>query len=347
MTKTFLSLLCAVAGNLFPYTTPSALSADIETVKGSDQCAIRIERRLDLGDADRFEGLVKSFEVSASESSEGIAPERAVCLNSPGGNYLEGRQIAQLVHDTGLTTRIEAGAECYSACALIFMAGRINGAESDTVSRYLHVDGRLGFHAPYFDLAKDETINGEQAMNLVRLSSAVIAEFVAFGSSRSIFDIKPMISASLLAEMLAAGPDEMSMVDTVEKVARWNIQVEGARTVSLVDRAGAVRACLNFQAWLGDEPSQIDSLSYYLSGREELVTLEFNGKREIFAKIQTGGMEDRHCLVSRDPEPVASLALCSSDDFNGTRIGDCAAGIAYYVPWYYAFDPATKLTALR
>lgn len=314
---------------------------------GSDQCALRIEGRLEPGDADRFAGLLKTFEVSASESSEGIASERAVCLNSPGGNYLEGRQIAQFIHDTGLTTRVQAGSECYSACALVFMAGRINGAESDTVSRYLHVDGKLGFHAPYFDLAKDETINGEQAMNLVRLSSAVIAEFVAFGSSRSIFDIKPMISPSLLAEMLAAGPDEMSMVDTVEKLARWNIQLEGVRPRSLVDRAGAIRACLNFQAWLGDEASKIDSMSYYLSGREDLVPIDVDGERKIFAMIQTGGMEDRHCLVSRHPEPVASFQLCSSDDFNGMRIGDCATGLSYWVPWFYSLEPSTPLVALK
>jgi len=290
---------------------------------------------------------MKTFVVSDSESSEGISSDRAVCLNSPGGSYMAGREIAQQVHDRGLTTRINAKSECFSACALIFMAGRINGAESDTVSRYLHVDGKLGFHAPYFDLARDETINGEQAANLVRLSSIVISDFISFGSSRSIFNIQPMISSSLLAQMLAMGPDELSVVDTVEKAARWNIQLEGIRGSELVGREGAVRACLNFQAWLSDEPSKMDSLSYYLEGKEDLVSYNRGDKVEVFSKIQTGGMEDRHCLVSRSRLPVESLAICSADDFNGMRIGDCADGFSYWVPWYYALAPSSPLAALK
>ena len=227
------------------------------------------------------------------------------------------------------------------------MAGRTHGGESDTVSRYLHVDGKLGFHAPYFDLAKDETITTEEAGNLVRLSSVIIAEFISFSSSRTLFDIKPMVSTSLLAEMLATGPDQMAIVDTVEKAARWNIPLEGIRLRMKVDKQGAVRACLNFQSWLADEPVKQETLDFYLKEKEDIVTAKYEGERQVFQKIQTGGMEDQHCLVSLRNESVANIGLCLTDDFNGMRIGDCTRNFLYYVPWYYALDPKTPLSSLK
>lgn len=340
-------LVRAFVGTTLMLGVVPAMAADINAVADSDQCAISIRGPIEKGDADRFADYLKTFDVSDSESSEGINSDRAVCLHSPGGDYVEGRRIAQQVYSKGLTTRIKAMDECYSACALIFMAGRIHGAESDTVSRYLHVDGTLGFHAPYFDIAKDEKLTGERAAAMLRLSNLLISDFVSFGSSRSDFDIQSMISSSLLAEMLAMGPDEMSVVDTVEKVSRWNIKLEGIRAKERISRAGAVRACLNFQSWLADKESSIDSLSYYLTGEEKLVTYKQDGEITTFSKIETGGMEDSHCLVARGAGPVSSIGLCSVDDFNGMRIGDCAKGIVYYVPWYYSLEPKTSLAALK
>ena len=51
------------------------------------------------------------------------------------------------------------GAECYSACGLIFLAGRVDdrGGESYP-SRYLHIGARLGFHAPYIEATKLERV---------------------------------------------------------------------------------------------------------------------------------------------------------------------------------------------
>ncbi len=175
--------------------------------------------------------------------------------------------IAQAVHNLGLTTRVEAEAVCYSACALIFMAGRIHGGENDGSSRYLSVKGRLGFHAPYFDLADDEKLDGKSAKELVTLSQKIIAEFIRFGSFTSEFNFRPMISMSLLAEMLASGPNEMSEVRTVEDVARWQIAIDGIPKEQVIDPAGAVRACLNFSAWMRDEPSSPKTLASYLSGK--------------------------------------------------------------------------------
>jgi hypothetical protein len=46
-----------------------------------------------------------------------------LCLDSPGGNFSEGIALAQLLLETPTQTIVPAGAHCFSACAIIFMAG--------------------------------------------------------------------------------------------------------------------------------------------------------------------------------------------------------------------------------
>ena len=106
-------------------TAPHRVSAaQIEAVPDREHCAIRLEGEIKAGDADRFADLLSKFAITAGEEAEGISSDRALCLDSPGGNYLEGRKIAQLVHERGITTRVEAARDCYSACALIFYGGQ-------------------------------------------------------------------------------------------------------------------------------------------------------------------------------------------------------------------------------
>src|SRR5262245_30641935 len=92
----------------------------------------------------------------ASMAEQWKSGSPVLCLNSPGGNFMEGLRIAKylltVAADHEVTTYVENGAACYSACALIFLAGRFNDRGGETYpARFLHVGGRLGFHAPYID----------------------------------------------------------------------------------------------------------------------------------------------------------------------------------------------------
>jgi hypothetical protein len=73
----------------------------------------------------------------------------------------EGLRIAEYLMATAsnheVTTYIEDDAECYSACGLIFLAGRLNERGSESYpARFLYIGGRLGFHAPYIETQKLE-----------------------------------------------------------------------------------------------------------------------------------------------------------------------------------------------
>jgi len=116
-----------------------------------NDCAIELSGPIEAGDYGRFNELAMTLGLlePADSGEPSNSNEEALCLDSPGGSYLEGRLISQELRDHGIPTRVNAGSECYSSCAFIFMSGRLLGAESDVTSRHLHIDGKLGFHAPY------------------------------------------------------------------------------------------------------------------------------------------------------------------------------------------------------
>src|SRR5690606_24206908 len=169
--------------------------------------------------------------------------------------YLEGRKIAGFVHQHGIATRVMADAECFSACAAIFMAGRSLGLEVDGPPRILDVRGQLGFYAPYFNLKNSDSFSGDKVNSLVALNSILISDLIRFGSYVSPFDYQPMFSLSLLGELLLTGPTDMALVDTVEKAARWRIELSGQRAKAKLNEKDLVQTCLNFQAWSLDRPS--------------------------------------------------------------------------------------------
>ncbi len=74
-----------------------------------------------------------------------------LCLNSPGGSVAEGLAVFEEVRQRNIKTRVPAGWECLSTCALVFMAGSIEtgvGVPQTFGARQLDPGGRLGFHAP-------------------------------------------------------------------------------------------------------------------------------------------------------------------------------------------------------
>ena len=65
---------------------------------------------------------------------------RALVLNSRGGKMAAGIEIANILRERGITTVVEDGSVCYSACTIIFQGGknRLAGMNADFL-----------YHAPY------------------------------------------------------------------------------------------------------------------------------------------------------------------------------------------------------
>lgn len=311
-------------------------------------CAIELSGEITSEDAARLAtaaeiaGLTGEIVSGEPKNSE----EVALCLDSPGGSYQEGRIMAQFVHEHGIATRILEDSECYSSCAFLFMAGRSLGAENDGPRRILSIGGQLGFHAPYFALDPQASFSGAETSALATLSLQLIADFIQFSSYTSAFDHRPMFSMSLLEQTLRTGPDQLNLVDTVEEAARWGIELDGPNESVQLSERHLVQACANFQAWSFDQPSEIvRDFSWYLPLNRSTATMW--GREMEFGLVDTGGMEVRNCMVQVSDKPTTGFAICSRDEFNGVLLGDCASGLAHWWPWYYAMPPSTALTDLR
>lgn len=329
---------------IFAWTaSPSGVeAADIQrsNMKG---CAITLAGEIVAGDFEKFSSLAQHLDLTSKPVTwdEVITrKDSALCLDSEGGQYLEARRISQFVHDYGVVTRVTAGAECYSACAFIFMAGRILWWEGEGPRRILNIAGRLGFHAPYIDVEDTASFSGLELEETASQTNLLIADLIRFGSYMPANQYKPSFSLSLLGELLTVGPSEVMLVDTVEEVARWDIDLFGHRDKLLLSEIEVAQTCFNFQAWSLDQHSERVDAEWLLPRK----TTKF--KSEEYAVIDTGGMAEQYCYVQLTKTPSNGINICSYNGFNGLLHGDCQNGFFLWVPWYYGMPPDMHISAL-
>ncbi|MEI2300519.1 hypothetical protein [Ensifer sp. MJa1] len=323
----------------------AALGATIVEVSRPG-CAIALSGPIEEGDHQKFLKLAEKiglFEPSDSgEPSNKV--DDALCLNSPGGSYIEGRLISQELRDHGIPTRVEAAADCFSSCAFIFMAGRLLGPESDATSRHLHIKGRLGFHAPYIVPDETKSYSASEVSARVVLTSKIIADFIKFGSDSSPYNGRPFFPVSLIAELLSASPEELALVDTVEDAARWQIDLYGMKSAAVWNENQMRQACANFLAWELDRQSEVINTDwpFPLSYKKGALDRE----PVVWAVINTGGMDVQECRVQKSAKPETGFTICSRDEGNGITRGSCEDGWGLWVPWYYGLSPRLPLASI-
>lgn len=209
-------------------------------------CNLLLEGEIYPGDADRIIDRIDQLQEERGDLIGSV-----LCLNSPGGSLLDALRIASGV---SVATRVRAGDECLSSCALIFMSGHVDFDESVPMAwRVLEPGGLLGFHAPSLGTSLGD-LSEEEISSLYNLSLATIAEIASTLMTRFAGDIDRYFPPSLLAEMLATPPDEMMYIDTVDEAARWNIDVStnwssaSILAMNLLDIARSCEASLRWQA---------------------------------------------------------------------------------------------------
>lgn len=113
-----------------------ARAADI-TVSGS---AIRITGRIEPGDAQKLQDL-----LATPRGRSAFARSGTFLLDSKGGRVSEALKIAQIVERGLATTVVPSGAQCYSACFIVYAAGSYRvagGAAALGVHRVALANGR-------------------------------------------------------------------------------------------------------------------------------------------------------------------------------------------------------------
>jgi len=223
-------------------------------------CNIRLVGEIVKGDFEKIVAAMKKYKLGGNN-------QKGLCLNSPGGSYGEAIRIAKAMLNkdgTGLAinsgegafswwTVVEPDAKCLSACAVIFMAGNYYEVEESigpTISRYLHVRGKLGFHSPYLSLAGDEdrTFDAKTVEKIFSLGAEAIRELARMGENvntggqLSNYNIMPQ---ALIIEMLGRGSDEFFYIDMPKKAVRYRVELYGGAKPQKIGSCEVKNICDN------------------------------------------------------------------------------------------------------
>ncbi|WP_155403594.1 hypothetical protein [Sinorhizobium meliloti] len=193
---------------------------------------IRITGHLDQGDGERFKQVLSPF-LNPNYDVADVRGQITVALDLPrGGDVFEAISIAKQIRENSVTTLVGEDASCISACAFIYMAGRVSLATTDGTTivvpdRKLVAGGWIGFHSPYNDLDKGNFAEGVNAIRLLRNSLG-----------RAMPD-------DLFLTALEIGRDETFDIEYVADVIRWDIEYFATVTDKNDVRAKLYNACLN------------------------------------------------------------------------------------------------------
>ena len=208
------------------------------------QCSLRLDGPIGKGDAAAVEQRLAADTGKVSNYPSHLPQEQyVVCLSGPGGNYLEGIALARLFSRFDVTTRVEDGKSCLSACAIAFLGGRYNSrsGEGYSASRLISPDSRLGFHAPQFVVA-DGDYSREQVLASYTIALDAISELQKHKKDLFIDD-------DLIAGIVAHRDDDFHFIDTVDDLAYFDIGLIGYRDNAVRDDTRKA-ACWNAFNWL-------------------------------------------------------------------------------------------------
>ena len=243
----FLGAIC-IAG--------SSLAATIEPAI-TDHCNITLDGRLEPGDAARLEAVIDSAPERLAKRADHEIPRKDICLNSAGGSFPEALKIVELLTRRAsewgsIGTVVDRGAECFAACAYVFMAGRFHAFHGLTFPlRQMHVNGTVGFHLP-----ETREPTGLQDKKVVESAYTEAVRHIAFLMKQNSgvetgFDHNRPYPKSLTGAALSLKPGDTLLIDTVDKAGKWNITLLGVPKMdpsSITDKKLRT-ACGNYLRW--------------------------------------------------------------------------------------------------
>ena len=252
------------------------------------------------------------FEKFRAKATEATGPFTLV-LDSPGGRLDEALKIIDHIVSPPNGVQIEGAylpenAECYSACAFIYMHAGFGRA----TDLRMHYTASLGFHAPWLDGFSTNS-------KLIADSPRAIKELTKHGR----------LPLELLLEFLDKGPNELYLIDTPYRAARYGIVVGGfydpklySRVVSWPEKGGfGLVAPTRSSAFWAMGAYKVNSLrSLFAYGLEFAPWLGFSSRpipqstAEIIEMESFESFEDVDEWVKRNPETSGT----QRNDFKGT-----------------------------
>jgi len=325
----------------------------------SPGCQLKLEGPIEAGDSDKLSAALDGLGSTGGFDSRNVS----LCLNSLGGNYDEAlKLIMTVLKHTNVATVVDRGAECYSACAFLFLAGNAQRSEDGELApdRTLDVRATLGFHAPYL-----EADTAEATMLNFRRGVSAIAKLLEI-------DRRELFPRGLLAKALQVEPSSLLYVDTIEKAGVWSIRLKGFKAPTALTTRMLDQACRNKDMWtnfshtvLGrptDDPESLHGLRQSdfpeIRGSDEPIKLSqgryrqaldlfgyeatnmctvdvfANEKNELFLSLSMLPTEQE----AAQPEQLGAQIMASQNDRQTLDV--------ISTPLWYVFSPDTTLMSL-
>jgi len=320
-TFTLLTIALALLGT-------SAPAANIG-ISSDQECRVDITGPIEFGDFEKLAALKDHLVIDNGESTSGSM----VCLNSPGGNLMEGLKMARFFLQEGVGTRIQSGKECQSVCAIMFMMGNARGPEVAFLNRRMHANSTLGFHRPYLSIseARQFTTGDIEAAYDIGIDS--IYDLMSLAMTPTPWADGRMIEPDLLQLMTGTPGSEMFEIRTVEQAIRWKIEVDGILEFGHFGRPNIMFACenaLNSGIALtsvrnGDGLMTADIFEF-LNANSWSLQNATTGVTTIPATGRYATTSPRSGYSSISCEVAIldkSVGICGNDESSDTRIGDC------------------------
>ncbi|MER9104442.1 hypothetical protein NKH95_10870 [Mesorhizobium sp. M0848] len=249
--------------------------------------------RLDGEIADTDSASVKAALANAAISNDGeVWPRIVVELNSSGGSYQSGLDLALLFRRLGLATVVKSGDHCFSACALAFLGGTQQATDPTPApedgpipdqlpDRSIERDALLGFHAPYLALS-GSSYTADNVSEAYTAAVLGISRFIAIADHL-------YVSTAELPKLLKPTRDDLYIADNVDAVRFLGIDYTDY-TLQIRDLKGItpsmiLNACVNRYYHLRGR-SSLAGYGMAASVREEFVEgsklLENGEEKQVF-----------------------------------------------------------------
>ena len=246
-------LLCAIQGATAAEITPY--------VNKAFGCVVKLSGVIEAGDAEKLARVINAMGADnpggpVSRISGGLYkrskltvsfdPKRRICLDSPGGNLAEGIRLADMIYEV-LGTAIEPGAQSLSACSVPFIAGS-EYTESDAgviASRVMDATAKLGFHAPDLTVPEGD-YNGDTVQQAFYVAVNSVGEILKRSGEFK-------FPYTLVGEMLRTSPEQFFYIDTVNRAARWHIDVANTVGPASITPDAISNACNNWYRFHADQ----------------------------------------------------------------------------------------------
>lgn len=263
-----------------------------EISKGA--CSLRLTGVIEAGDAAKIEAAIEQgmedepkgqamvnmlMTELAINFPQGMQRGHSLCLSSRGGSFTGGVALAKVLIENGISTVIEPGRECLSACAVAFMGGAMGSSNSSGGGRMpyrvMDVTARLGFHAPFIPFDKlGKSIPPAMAEESFRTALRTMVLITEALQNKDLVAPTGRFPTVLLLEMLNTyGADQFSYVDTVNEVGLYDIRLTGVPEIE-IDAAGWATLCSNVTNWargqkIGPYEPDLPSHGYWVTSAAE------------------------------------------------------------------------------